>query len=202
MQGVNLKALKDLVRWYYFELKLTVPQINNKLYIILSEDEKWGIGTEGKVGTLEPIYRVDVQGPLSTGVDKVDYTQLGKAGDWAVFVRKAKKTYGFLPVAKGLKWSGKSNVDVNQGTYLGLFVDVKMPKVTLKYTYIYVNTRILRQACLKNKQEQESLASLASDLSAAFGVDFSEDKVYEILSFRGKLAKYSRIEITPLPDKK
>ena len=91
VQGVDLKALKDLVVGYYFELKLTVPQVKNKLYIILSEDEKWGIGTEGKVGTLESIYRVDVQGPLSTGVDKVDYTQLGKAGDSAVFGEKGQE---------------------------------------------------------------------------------------------------------------
>jgi hypothetical protein len=202
VQGVDLKKLKDLVVGYYFELKLTVPEVKNKLFIILSEDEKWGIGTEGKVSTLEPIYRVDVQGPLSTDVDKVNYTQLGQAGDWAVFVRKSTKTFGFLPLAKGLKWSGKSNVDVDQAKYLGLFVDVEAPKATVKYTYIYVNTRIFRQACLKNKQDQESLASLASDLSFLFGVDFSEDKVYEILSFRGKLAKYSRIEVTPLPDKK
>ena len=105
-------------------------------------------------------------------------------------------------MAKGLKWSGKSNVNVKQGTYLGLFVNVEAPKATLKYTYIYVNMHMFRQACLKNKQEQVSLASLASDLWSAFGVDFSEDKVYEVLSFRGELAKYSRIEITPLPDQK
>jgi hypothetical protein len=201
VQGVDLKLLKDLVVGYYFELKLTVPAVKNKLYVILSEDEKWGIGTEGKEGKLPTTYRLDVQGGLTNDVDKVSYEQKGKAGDWAIFVRRAKKTFGFLPLAKGLKYSGKSNVDLDQNKYLGILVDVEAPKATVTYTYIYVNTRVFREACKKNK-EHEPLGSLASDLGSLFGVNFEEDMVYEILSFRGSLARSSRIEVTPLPKEK
>ena len=149
LKSVDLKLLKDLKVSYALELDLTVPQVKNKYFTILSVDEKSGFGKDGKEGAPEPDYRLDVEGPATVPVDKVSYVQTGQAGDWAFFMRRNTKTFGFLPVAKGLKYSGKSNLKLDQNTYLGILVDLEKPIYKFNYTYIFVNTKLFREACKK-----------------------------------------------------
>src|SRR5262249_52948106 len=143
--AVDLLRLQDRQVSYAFAIDLTPPRAPGKAhYAILSEDEKWGIREGGKEETLKPTYRLDASGPATIPRDNVSYSL---SGNWAVFVRKATKRFGFLPIAKALQLAGLSNKDLDQGKYFELLADMQEQPVRrwmgiLTYTYLYVNTKV------------------------------------------------------------